>query len=427
MVKEQKFDLLERDWSCRVSGTDTKEDRQTMVLLKREHPYESIAGYLAGFRLLLAFGVGSGKEWDAIRQLYKFATVSNLSKSPGYSHHVLHTLIGYKKIDLKSAFSAIAKGMLNKDLTSFSFDFLLNSDLNLDKGELIKIGLSSSILESLKNIDLENMNQSYQDQLMRHKGHDLADIIVEYLNNCSYDEAVKVSDIILNGKIYPFDLNSTFRIFDKASNLATPKFFWSPVHVIIGFKPTEIKDSAQNVNGQDKKFPQVRPNCENYKEWEPASPGTLIPKLHQHKYDILIKSEVDGHTFTLGHRRISSHTSSHLRSRLGVFHDDVAYKILCLGNDRLLIVDYRQAAGKNAEIVNMRTKKVILKTEVTRRSIFMYENLREKLKGKMFNLKVNSSWLKKILKKIIFNFSMFAAEKDISSNLYLVHIVFVRV
>ena len=117
MVDDKKIDLLERDWTSHVSGTDTKEVRQTMIFIKREHPYESIAGYLAGFRLLLLFGVGTGKERDAIRQLYKFATYSNLSRSPGYSHHVLHALLRYKKIDLKSAIYAIAKGMFHEDLT----------------------------------------------------------------------------------------------------------------------------------------------------------------------------------------------------------------------------------------------------------------------------------------------------------------------
>ena len=134
------------------------------------------------------------------------------------------------------------------------------------------------------------MNQSYQDELTRHKGHDLADIIVDYLYDCSYDEAAKVSDIMLNGRIYPFDLNSAIRILDKIANLVMPKYFWSPVPVIMGLKPTEINDLTQDAIVQAKKLPRVRPNIEKCKEWTSVCPNTQISKLpHWIRYPYQIR------------------------------------------------------------------------------------------------------------------------------------------
>lgn len=215
---QQKIDLLERDWSRHNSRSDFKEERQTMVFIKREHPYENVAVHLARFRLLLAFRVGSGIDWDAIQHLYRFAAISNLSKSNGYSHHVLDALLRYKEISLKSAMCAIMTGMFH-DLSSFSFDFLSNSGLDPHKDKLIKIGLLSSLLENFETINLHYSQQSTQDQISKYRYHPLVNHILEYLNYCSYEEAAKVLEIMLNDKICNLDSNATIRILGKETTL----------------------------------------------------------------------------------------------------------------------------------------------------------------------------------------------------------------
>ena len=140
-----------------------------------------------------------------------------------------------------------------------------------------------------------------------------------------------------------------------------PKYFWSPVPVIMSLKVTKVQNATQNVNRDVKKLPRV----------------TLIPKLRHHEFDILIKSEVDGRIFTVGNRRLRSHTSSHLRSRVGLFDGDCSRTILCLGNDRLVVVE---DISDIAKIIDMRTKKVLLKPQLNQRSLFMNDFFGTKMK-----------------------------------------------
>jgi hypothetical protein len=357
---QQKIDLLERDWSRHNSRNDIKEETQTMVFIKREHTYENVADHLARFRLLLAFGVGSGKDWAAIQHLYRFAAISNLSKSNGYSHHILDTLLRYKEISLKSAMCAIMTWMFH-DLSSFSFDFLSNSGLDLHKDELIKIGLLSSLVENFEAINLHYSKQSTLDQISKYRYHPLVNHILEYLNYCSYEEAAKVLEIMLNDKICNLDSNTTIRILDKATTLVMAKYFWNPIPVIMGLKPTEINSLTQNVKRTDMKLPRVKNQGERHEMWRSFCHSIPITKLRSDGLFWIIKSEVDGNIFALGHSRFNNDLTNRLRSFLKVYDRMQSIDIFLLGKDRLLVINYTQS---NVKVYNIRSRKLLLKNNL---------------------------------------------------------------